>query len=373
MTSMGIVTASSLNFRSSPDGDILKSLPKGTSVEILEDQGKWLKVRADGEEGFVSGRYIQRRQKEAEQPGVKTEVPPSVSGTFRFIGNDAVGPGDTPFARKFRRGVFNYGKTSIGEFVRNNRDRFPQLAPSQLRVMEAVSENEGKLEAINTWDNSFLTFGVFQWTAGVGNSAGELPALLNRLKQVDESVFDQYFGQFGLDVCGIKSAPGHPPRGFFSLNGTPLNTREQKKQLRTLEWAYRFWRAGSNDTVRHVQIEHAISRAGLFYRNPKKKIGDHFVADYVTSEYGVALLLDQHVNRPGHVPGTIAKAVAELVKELGADRPEEWTDEEEKKLVDIYVRLRAKTGMTDSDKRADTVRKAVAAGLASDRRGSYRA
>jgi hypothetical protein len=116
-----------------------------------------------------------------------------------------------------------------------------------------------------------------------------------------------------------------------------------------------------------------MSRIDLFYRNPKKKIADHLIADYVTSEYGVALILDQHVNRPGHVPRTIAKAVAQLVEELGADRPQEWTDEEEQKLLEIYVRLRAATSMTDSDKRADNVRKAVAAGLASDRRRSYQA
>ena len=95
------------------------------------------------------------------------------------------------------------------------------------------------------------------------------------------------------------------------------------------------------------------------------------IADYVTSEYGVALILDQHVNRPGHVPRTIAKAVAQLVEELGADRPQEWTNEEEQELLEICVRLRAATSMTDSDKRADNVRKAVAAGLASDRRGLY--
>ena len=56
----GTVTASSLNFRSSPDGDVKKQLLKGATVEILEDQGDWLKVTSDGEEGFVSARFIQQ-------------------------------------------------------------------------------------------------------------------------------------------------------------------------------------------------------------------------------------------------------------------------------------------------------------------------
>ena len=235
MMHIGVVRASRLNLRLTPDGDIIKSLPKGTTVEILGDKREWLKVRVDEQEGFVSARYIQQAEKKIEQPTATSDTSPAASEAFRFIGKDAVGPGDIRFAKQFRRGVFNNGKTSIGEFVRRNQNRFTHVAPSQLRVMEAVSENEGNLEAINTWDNSFLTFGVFQWTAGAGDSAGELPALLNRLKQADESVFNQCFRQFGLDVYGIKSSPGRVPRGFFLLNGTPIRKRQQKEQLRTLE------------------------------------------------------------------------------------------------------------------------------------------
>ena len=60
--------------------------------------------------------------------------------------------------------------------------------------------NEGNLDAINTWDNAFLSFGLFQWTAGTGSGKGELPALLARIKNEDRDLFDKYCGQHGLDV-----------------------------------------------------------------------------------------------------------------------------------------------------------------------------
>jgi hypothetical protein len=114
-----------------------------------------------------------------------------------------------------------------------------------------------------------------------------------------------------------------------------------------------------------------MSSLDLFYRNSRRKIRDRFVADYVSSEYGVALLLDQHVNRPGHVPGTLAEAVDALANEVRVDNPQEWTDEEEHKLLSRYLTLRHETSMTDSAKRANRTKQAVASGLASDQRGSF--
>ena len=357
----GTVTSATLNFRSSPNGDIKKKLPKGATVQILDDQGEWLKVSSDGDEGFVSSQFIQRA---GDTPVTQ---PASGSGEFRFDGTTAVAPDGTRFAKKFKLGVFDYGTTSITQFVGDNSARFASVSPSRLRVMQAVSENEGKLEAINTWDNAFLTFGIFQWTVGSADGAGELPSLIDRLRQTSPSVFDSFFAQHGLDAVVTSSQPGVTPVGFFKLNGVTLKSSAQKGQLRTLEWAYRFWLAGHDDTVRQAQIDHAMGRVDIFYRSDKHKVGDRFIADYVTSEFGVALLLDQHVNRPGNVPATIAKAVTQL----GGGDPAGWSDAQEKRLLDTYIKLRAQTSMTDSNKRADAIRRAVTAGLASDKRGSY--
>jgi hypothetical protein len=360
-------------------------LPRGTSVEILEQQGEWLKVLVGEQVGFVSANFVHQQQDappvddDSTAPAGATPTggsgtaatPAPVAGTCKFVGSKAVAPDGTVFASKFRLGVFNVGKTSIGQFVSAHPDRFASVAPSRLRVMQAVSENEGKLEAINTWDNAFLTFGCFQWIVGVDSGPGELPSVINRLKQSSPTSFRTYFGQFGLDVTGIVSPSSSPPTGFFTLNGAKLQSPQQKEKLRTLDWAYRFWLSGQDDSVRQVQIEHAMGRVDLFYRSPQKMIRGRFVGDYVTSEFGVALLLDQHVNRPGHVPGTLSRAVDKLVGQLGSDNPQSWGDAEERRLLDIYIQLRAQTNMTDSDKRANTIRKAVVNGLASDRRGSY--
>ncbi len=53
--------AGALNLRSTPNTDnssnILTTLPNGTPLWVLEDQGEWLKVWAGRKEGFVQAKY----------------------------------------------------------------------------------------------------------------------------------------------------------------------------------------------------------------------------------------------------------------------------------------------------------------------------
>lgn len=370
MAETGTVTASALNLRATPGGEIIGKLPNGTMVEILEDQGEFLKVNANGQVGFVAASFIQRGDS-STSTGDTTG-----GGSFHFEGKAAIAPDGSRFGTKSGPGVFNLGKTSIAQFVSQNPDTFPTLAPSRLRVMQAVSANEGMLEAINTFDNAFLTFGAFQWTVGVGDGAGELPAFIDRLKQSNESVFNECFGKFGLDTASINTPAASPATGFFTLDGSIVRkAADKEKKLRTLEWAFRFFQAGHNDVVRQVEAEHAAGRIDLFYR--KVPIRNRVIADYVTSEFGVGLILDEHVNRPGHVnppvgtSSTIARAVNQFVSEKGSDDPENWTDADEGRLLDIYIQIRNQTNMTDPQNRANRIRDAVNAGLASDRRGSF--
>jgi hypothetical protein len=362
----GEVTASLLNLRSAPDGNVIGTIPRGANVLVIGERGDWLDVEFQGTRGVVSARFVSRAT-----PAVSDQVPPAAkAGEVRIVGGDAIGPGDVRFARCFKLGVFTSGKTTLADFL-GAAGTVGTASPSLVRVMQAVSANEGRLEAINTWDNAFLTFGALQWTVGAKDADGELAAVLQRIKQGAPDAYTEYFGRYGLDVGPISTGPGVVPTGPLLLDGQRLAAPADKERLRDVEWAYRFWRAGHDRTVRGIQVEHAMGRLDTFYREPRKAIGERLVADYVSSEYGVALLLDQHVNRPGHVPATLAKAVAELGQHTDVAHPESWTDHEERELLRLYVELRATTNMTDSDKRADSIQRAVAQGVISDSRGSF--
>ena len=91
----------------------------------------------------------------------------------------------------------------------------------------------------------------------------------------------------------------------------------------------------------------------------------------MTSEYGVGLLLDNHVNRPAYVKPCVEKAM----NQTNLKKPQNWGTAEERKLINTYLKIRETYGkypMTDADKRADVTKKYLDKGIISDKRGSFK-
>ena len=157
--------------------------------------------------------------------------------------------------------------------------------------------------------------------------------------------------------------------GYFSLRGTTIKTPAAKEQLRQATWAFYFWLAGQDPAIQAIEIKHALGRLDQFYSTERYRVDNkHLVSDLVTSEYGVGLILDQHVNRPAHVKTCLAKALAQT----GLSEPKGWGDDEERKLIDAYLKIRVKTSMTNAEKRARVTKKYLTNGTISNRRSSFK-
>lgn len=278
-------------------------------------------------------------------------------------GRTAVGPGGKRFAVSKGPGFFTIGETTLSAWLGRNPPLPPTVSSSVKNVVAAMSVVEGGLEAVNSYDDAHLSFGAFQWTAGVGDAAGELAVLLARFKAADPIGFQECLGQYGLDAIVQDS---HATTGFLSVNGTPLRTSSQKSVLRNIEWAYRFWRAGHHESLRACEFMLAASRLDRF---ATLAVHGKPLREWMSSELAIALILDEHVNRPGHVPGTVRDAI-ESIGEQSSD-PTRWSQEQEHKLIDAYLAKRESTTMTDSSGRAGKIEKFVRLGRLSDRRGSF--
>ena len=270
--------------------------------------------------------------------------------------------------RLHRKGLYRIGLHDPENFIANHRIKLQEvnLNDSEMNVIFATSENEGNLDAVNTWDNQFLSFGMFQWTAGGAGKPGELPALLKIIKDSHPDNFQHYWGQFGLDLVEV----GHKT-GWFSYRGKKLISAADKSMLREHIWAYRFARAGADIEVQAAQIRHAANRIKQFFYVNSSKLNGHSLADLITSEYGVALLLDNHVNRPGYVHSCMAAALDR--SNLSAEELSRGSDEDEQLVIKNYLDVRETYGkypMTDARQRASVTRGYVVDGIISARRGS---
>lgn len=292
------------------------------------------------------------------------ELTQSVSGNNVIVSDGSL----TWTFRKYQKGLFTLGKNTPKDFIQSHSQSLSNLGltSSAINVILSVSENEGNLDAVNTWDNAFLSFGMFQWTLGTSTNAGELAALLSKIKSKTPTIFNKYFLDYGLDIFQANDITG-----LLSLNGQELISANRKEQLRNAYWAFRFWKAGQDEIVSAIEVEHAFSRIHTFYKSTSYKVDSHKVSDLVSSEYGVALLLDNHVNRPGYLVETLKKTL----KDLRLQPPNNWTTSEEKIFLNHYLQVRKTYGrfpMTDSDRRAMITKKYVTNGNISEERGSFK-
>ncbi len=266
-------------------------------------------------------------------------------------------------------GLYTRGERTIKDFIESDGELLKNLAmtDSSINVMSAVSDNEGKLEAINAYDGAFLSFGIFQWTLGVGEYDGELPALLKKIKAAYPDTFQMYFGQFGLDVAEDTGNT----YGFLTLDGKKLKPRQEKKLLRNWDWVYRFWRAGLDPHVQAVEVQHALGRLQNFYW--KHKAHGFTLNQIITSEFGIGLLLDNHVN----LPALPKECIAAAMEKTGLKDPTNWTTAEERQVLETYLELRptfkwkGHGPMFDAKNRGETTRRYLKSGLISDERNSF--
>jgi len=270
----------------------------------------------------------------------------------------------------FKKGISRIGSFNTEHFIKDNAALLAslKLSSSEITTLLATSQNEGNLDSINTWDNSYLSWGMFQWTMGQLTDAGELAALLKLISDKQPLAFKPYFGDFGIDIA----AGAGDVTGFITLNNVVQNTDTRKTAFRNNNWALRFALAGKEPAICAVQVLHAINRFNRFYFVPDADFGGLSINNMLSSEYAASLLLDQHVNRPGHVKIVVAAALSQAG--ITAQQLAIGSDADEMRVINKYLSIRrtfGKSPMTNSDTRAKVVKNFLDSGLISSAKNSF--
>lgn len=280
-----------------------------------------------------------------------------------------------------------YGKTGGGPTYANRPNSDPafkvgnspawntleaagKVTPSERAVISRMSASEGRLDAVQGYDNQIISAGAMQKTVNP-QGTGELPRQVWDFKEANPEKYQTLFADKGWTVERVK--PGNTEDSFalrLTVDGKTLTPRETADYIKDREnpdhWTKALdpmQKAGRDPDFQTQQIKDFQSRlrvatsvipAGPNYTKP--------AGDYVTSEQGAALLLDHHVNRPAHVDNAFGLALDRFYAanpKVSRD-PADWTAEQreqyEPAILSNYQATRELkyngSAMTDADKRA---------------------
>ena len=128
------------------------------------------------------------------------------------------------------------------------------------------------------------------------------------------AAFNEYFGKNGLDIKIGPPKPRHvahrlsrPERAAVEYADAQVRAAQADLGLSVLARRARHRRARVRDRACDGAHRRILPKRAVRARRKA-------VSDFITSELGVALLLDQHVNRPGHVPQTLVTAIKRFGK-----------------------------------------------------------
>ncbi|WP_232431107.1 glycoside hydrolase family 19 protein [Burkholderia ubonensis] len=247
--------------------------------------------------------------------------------------------------------------TALGDMVSAG-----ELSSSEQRILVAMSENEGKLDTVQSYDSEVVTAGAMQKTINPSGN-GEFPAQVAQFKKSNEADYRDLFERCGWTVEGT----GLTATMYYSH---PALTGGEKITGESLKKIIRNGCSKSNfkSMIKNVplaSIVHAISSRSYEKRQLMDFIDrlrnivlptvpthySHTVGEYFVSDLGRATALDQSVNRPSYVGPDIGKALDTFFSRHPSvsKNPSAWGDNHaayESEILEIYgpTRQMAKVG-----------------------------
>ncbi|MDF0489986.1 hypothetical protein PX554_17770 [Sphingomonas sp. H39-1-10] len=244
------------------------------------------------------------------------------------------------------------------------------VSESEQRVISRMADNEGRLDSVQSYDNQIVTVGSMQKTINP-QGRGEFARQVFEFSQSNPDAYASLFTEQGWSVENSGKGTGD---GAYTMSLTVDGTKMTGNALSAYikdEQHPDHWmtalsplqNAGRDAAFQAKQIGDFVARLdSALAKVPASAVkGQSYtrpISAYVTSEQGAALVLDESVNRPAHVPNTFGKALdAFFADNPKAERdPTLWTAAQratyEPRIVSKYEAQRLVSRMTDPDQRA---------------------
>ncbi|WP_375562396.1 LysM peptidoglycan-binding domain-containing protein [Bernardetia sp. OM2101] len=246
--------------------------------------------------------------------------------------------------------VYPYGVSYSGTVIHDIPASYYEsvgLSRQLAESLEFVSKNEGKFDAINSYDKAAFSFGFIQFAGATGG--GTFPNMMALIKDRNPSLFEEAFGRFGIDVEYTYQNDRYKPVDMvvFTPDGKRYKGTDAEKYIRADKILHGvFVRAGQNIEVAKLQVLAAVQeyvkpalRAKISLNANGVDVNREPVTDFINSAGGITVLIDLAVNQG--LTGALrifAPAIEQVMKETGIRSLAALKNIDEKRVIQTIVK-----------------------------------
>ena len=219
------------------------------------------------------------------------------------------GGDDAQFKYHARLGGYSrYGGGRVYDVLKGLRDSGRlSMSDEDIEMLQRISnvETGGAIQAINSWDSVYMSMGFMQWPVAFDK--------LQRLIQRAPAAFRKYGIELDLNRrYRIRKKYG-------DLTPIAIRGAQEPRELRSLDWAKRFYAAGLDPDVIVEEAKLALEVIQESKNKIQKKVGDSFLPYYNQSVALRALIQETYNHRPAWLYQILKNAVAKVQSMGGAD------------------------------------------------------
>jgi hypothetical protein len=202
-----------------------------------------------------------------------------------------------------------------------------KITSEQKDIIVAMSENEGKMDGIQSYDSEIFTFGAMQKTVSP-DGYGEFPIQVYEFKKTNFIEYKRLFFDCGWSV---EKGDDNQIRMYYSDNGNKITGSSLKtiiregyksdfyKQKLVCSPLAHLIKVGNDESFQEKQILDFVYRLNKVVL-PIKPCGyTYSISQILKSKLGKACVLDHHVNRPAHVKIYFGEALNRFYKNKDAE------------------------------------------------------
>ena len=249
-------------------------------------------------------------------------------------------------------GYSRYGGGRLETRLRELRDQGKlSISDGDIELLQRIShvETGGCVQALNSWDDVFMSIGFMQWPLAFG----KLQRLIARAPDA--------FRRYGIELDPTRRYS--IKRSYGTETPIALKGVGQPHELRSLDWAKRFYAAGLDPEIVAREAELALEVIAEERRKIEKSLGRP-IPHYDESSALRALIQETNNHRPAWLKELLKRAVAQYTSS-GASGAAHFLDLVRASIRSVYpemAKAAARKTTTDPKKIADAVARMVHSG-----------